>query len=193
MNFKIWSAWVITTGYAIIRYNVVGPVSWDNLPVYILNKGISFTSAVYLFYSSWNAFKGNKDKVAEWGRYAYYAVILHVLLSLAFYSPEYFAKMYGDEKMNIWGEMMILCGVLGAFVFYYIPKITHILTRLQTMHMVSGLLLALHVFFLGGRGWSNVPGWYGGLPPISLLSFLLAILAFVFYTLAMIHSSSESK
>jgi len=40
--------------------------------------------------------------------------------------------------------------------------------------MLFALLLgAAHVFFMGYEGWLAPSDWHGGLPPVSLVAFLL--------------------
>ena len=34
--------------YAIVRYNIAGDVPWRDLPIFVLNKGISLASLVLL-------------------------------------------------------------------------------------------------------------------------------------------------
>jgi hypothetical protein len=173
-----------TTAYSIIRYNICGPVSPENIPVFILNKSISFAATACLFPCSLNAFKANAEKVRQWGRASYYLALAHVLLSLPIYTPEYFAKLFNGRMMNIWGEMMILAGVLCFLAYWQIPKAFHILNRLHSLHLYASALLGAHVFFLGVRGWSDFGGWYGGMPPISMITFMLAALSFLYFSLA---------
>ena len=42
---------IISIGYAVLRYNVEGTVAWKNLPIFILNKGLSFAAIVLLTFS----------------------------------------------------------------------------------------------------------------------------------------------
>jgi hypothetical protein len=175
-----------TTAYSIIRYNICGSVSPDNIPVFILNKSISFAAAACLFLCSLNAAKANAENVREWGRMSYYLAIVHVLLSFPIFTPEYFEKLFDDSKMNIWGEMMILAGVLCFFIYYLIPKAVHLFNRLHLLHLYASTLLGAHILFLGYRGWSKFGAWQGGMPPISLLTFLLAAGSFIYFSLAKI-------
>ena len=40
--------------------------------------------------------------------------------------------------------------------------------------MLFALLLgAAHLFFMGYEGWIRPAGWHGGLPPVSLVAFVL--------------------
>jgi len=37
------------------------------------------------------------------------------------------------------------------------------------------LLGGVHVFFMGFRGWLEPSGWAGGMPPVSLVAFVLFV------------------
>ena len=105
-----------------------------------------------------------------------HASLVHILLSLVLLSSGYFAKFFSDGKMNLRGECMLLFGVLSAFLFMLsakkaAPRRTWLLT------LAGSLGLLLHLLFRGAPGWPNVAGWYGHMPPISLLGFLLAVAA----------------
>ena len=46
--------------------------------------------------------------------------------------------------------------------------------------MLFALLLgAAHLLFMGYEGWLNPGGWHGGLPPISLVAFLVFTVGYV--------------
>ena len=193
MTLKLSLVLVATIAYATIRYNYFGPVSVENIPVYILNKAIAFASAGYLLLAAWNAFKQCGEKVAYWGKISYYMVIVHVVLSVSIFNPLYFGKFfYENDKMNVWGEMLILTGALAMFTYYYIPKALGNLTHLKALHIFSAFFMALHAFFLGARGWLKPEGWHGGLPPITMLSFILAVSSFVLFSIAKHKKKAET-
>jgi hypothetical protein len=35
------------------------------------------------------------------------------------------------------------------------------------------VLTGVHLFFMGYKGWLNPGGWHGGMPPISLVAFIV--------------------
>ena len=39
---------ILSIGYAVLRYHIVGPVPWKDFPFFILNKGISLSAFVLL-------------------------------------------------------------------------------------------------------------------------------------------------
>jgi hypothetical protein len=47
--------------------------------------------------------------------------------------------------------------------------------------ILSCVFVAAHLVGMGILGWVNVGGWHGGLPPISLISFLFSIAGLVLF------------
>ena len=46
--------------------------------------------------------------------------------------------------------------------------------------MLYALLLgAFHLLFMGYQGWMNPAGWNGGLPPISLVAFIIFAIGYL--------------
>jgi uncharacterized membrane protein len=39
---------LLSIGYAVLRYHILGPVPWKDLPFFILNKGLSLAAFVLL-------------------------------------------------------------------------------------------------------------------------------------------------
>jgi hypothetical protein len=42
---------ILSIAYAILRYHIFGEVPWKDLPLYVLNKGISLSSLVLLTFN----------------------------------------------------------------------------------------------------------------------------------------------
>lgn len=179
---------VCTLLYTYIRYVVYGHVSTSNLPTYLLNKSISMTSVFCLMIAGICYAKNKIDKIKFWGSAALHSAYIHILLSLAILSRAYYPKFFDIEKMNLTGEITILLGVLSAYCFWLICHI-----RSDCMHKVlqifSCILIIGHLVAMGFNGWLNVSGWHGSLPPISLLSFVLAIISLVLFSKKQVKSS----
>jgi len=45
--------------------------------------------------------------------------------------------------------------------------------------LLSGLFGLAHLFFMGFKGWLNPSAWPGGLPPISLIGFVIFTIGYV--------------
>mgnify|MGYP001186380459 CR=1 FL=1 len=194
ISFIIVSAVSVTALiYSALRYNVFGGISWEQLPLYILNKAISFsgislltlglilnrksesgTKLIVKLYDSKNDFTG----------IGFLYIFIHILLSLILLNPLNYKKLYDSGGLfNPAGGISLAAGALtfAAFagMFFsngsdssYYSGIRVFLFSKPVKAAVSFLLLA-HLFFLGYQGWLTPDNWPGGMPPITLISFLI--------------------
>jgi DMSO/TMAO reductase YedYZ heme-binding membrane subunit len=185
---------LLFTLYAIVRYIVFKGVDPIHFPVYILNKVFSSAGLFFLALSytlgKINAKKHiDKKETTHWiknaGLLGFSLSAMHVFMTLMILNPSYYPKFYDGDMMNLTGELSLLMGVLSLF-FFTIPAITTIpfmqeavgLKRWQKRQRMGyfGLLTALlHVVVMGFAGWLKVSTWPGYLPPITLLSAVIAI------------------
>lgn len=170
-----------TTLYAIIRYIVFGHVSTNNLPIYVLNKSLSMTAVFCLMMAGICYAKKEINKVKFWGSTSLQSAYVHILLSLAILSKDYYPKFFAIEKMNLTGEITILFGVLAAYCYWLLRQIRSDGAH-RFLQIFSCVFITLHLVAMGFSGWLKVSGWYGGLPPISLLSFVLTIISLVLFS-----------
>lgn len=168
-------------GYAVVRYNVFGGVSADQLPVFVTNKAISVGSLVLLGVSRVVI---DKPRRKHLGLIGLALALLHVMLSLLVLQPTYLAKLYlADGKMQWFGELSMLTGAIATVLLLWLAYATT--TRplpdqrpgsslLPSVGRIVLALVAVHNLLLGASVWMNPAGWPGGLPPITLLSFVIA-------------------
>jgi DMSO/TMAO reductase YedYZ heme-binding membrane subunit len=189
--FGIWGACLL---YAILRYNVFRGVEWVHLPLYIVNKsfalaGLTFIATSYLTGKWIKVYTGDEKRRRSLAKFlgltGLYFVGLHVFASLAMLSPVYFEKFFlTTGKMNLTGELTILFGVLGLG-FLMFPAVTTLplmyealggvrWQRAQRMGYWTLAMAAAHTFTMGVAGWFDPSTWPGGMPPITMLGFLVA-------------------
>ncbi|MGI9290260.1 MAG: hypothetical protein ACR2QG_03165 [Gammaproteobacteria bacterium] len=182
--------------YAVLRYHIVGTVEWQHFPLFILNKATSMAAVLFV------ASAYLVGKVIHWhddDRYKRLVVIkfcgligffmagMHVLASLALLTPAYYAKYFNpDGTLNLEGELAIAAGVIGFFLLLgpsltTLPMMPKALggfrwKRNQRMGYTALGFVAVHLIALGIHGWLNPSGWNGGLPPISLIALVAALL-----------------
>ncbi len=181
MITKLLIVLLITTIYTIIRYVVFGNVDLIHLPIYLLNKSVSMAATIYILFASISYAKGRFKEVKYWGRISWYSVILHILFSFSILSSSYYPKFFGAEKMNLIGELTILFGAVATLTFWFLYTGKKTFKNVQLLQVLTGLLVAAHLVIMGFEGWLDVSKWYGGLPPISLLSFIAIFLSFLFF------------
>ena len=181
--------------YAIIRYHLAGDVAWAHFPLFIVNKATSL-AAVFFVASSYLV-----GKVIHWhdhdtalrlvvikfcGLVGFFLAGIHALLSLSLLSPAYYGKYFDpDGRLNLEGELALVVGVVALFMLMS-PAITTLpmmpkaiggrrWKRSQRLGYVALLLVVVHLVALGLEGWLAPAGWNGGLPPISLVAVVAAL------------------
>lgn len=172
----------LTLTYSILRYHVFGTVEWSQLPLYVLNKAVSWTGLTLLALAY---MRRDRSAAREFGVLGAFLAGGHVVMSLAMLSPAYYAKLFEGARLSGWGSGVVLAGVSAAMVLA-LPAIA----TLPGVHAALGearwlrwqragywtlALAAAHCALLGWKGWLTPGAWQGGLPPITLLGFLTAI------------------
>ncbi|MCM4151619.1 hypothetical protein DHD05_08460 [Arenibacter sp. N53] len=195
----IWAVFGISMGYAVLRYNVVGTVAWKDLPIFILNKGVSLAAIVLLVFSfsirpltnlRMTNFNLGLESRKVLGISGLLLTIFHVLLSFLIFNPQYYPKFFeGDNTLSVIGNFSLLSGLVSFMVlglyhwcFRNRSKGKEILIKIITSKkFLLGLLfmLGIHLFFMGYSTWLAPSKWQGGLPPISLISFVVVFFGFI--------------
>ena len=179
LNYIIISSVLMSLFYSVLRYNVFKDVSWTELPLYVFNKAISLASVIlFVLYQILR----KRLEIGQRNLLKDYAVVLaitHVVISIVILSPEYYEKFYSSYKLNLTGNLTILFGIV-AFIAMFVESSKYFFRRyvksrsiLKSIWIAFILFLILHVVIMGGYGWLSYENWPGGLPPITLLSFIL--------------------
>jgi len=172
---------IISFCYVLLRYVVFGSVSVAQIPVYLTNKSISLSAVIFLLIAAQRFKSNNRESGASWGKAALSTSLLHILLSLSIFSESYYDKLFSEAKLTWQGEMMILSGVMAIFLFIQSKRDTISEYRCRIFCLLASAAIGSHLFFMGYSGWFTPDTWYGGMPPVSLVSFLVCVLAVVHY------------
>lgn len=156
-----------------MRYNIFGNIPLTDIPAFIFNKSISFTVITILpffYYSSKNVQEANcKDYINALKAFT----LLHVLLSVSLLSQNYYTKLFLDGKLTLQGNISLFSGALAFVSAFYMKK---------TDNYIFYILVSVHLFFLGYKGWFEPDKWNGMMPPITLICFLI-LLSLIFVKL----------
>ena len=192
-----WFAVVFGTSlaYAVLRYHLVGDVAWRHFPLFILNKATSLAAVVFV------ACSYLVGKVIHWhdhdralrlvvikfcGLMGFFLAAAHVFFSLSLLTPAYYGKYFDAAgRLNLQGELAMAVGVIALF-FLLSPALTTLpmmpkalggwrWKRSQRAGYVALSLVLVHLVVLGLKGWLAPKGWHGGLPPISLVAAVVAL------------------
>jgi len=185
--------------YAIVRYHFTGDVEWRYFPLFILNKATSLAAVVFVACSyligkiiRWH----DHDKALRLvvikfcGLMGFFLAAIHAFFSVCLLRPSYFAKYFDEAgRLNLQGELGMSVGVVALF-FLMSPAITTLpmmpkalggwrWKRTQRVGYVALILVVVHLVVLGLKGWLAPKGWVAGLPPISLIAVVAALVPLV--------------
>jgi hypothetical protein len=179
MSKKLIIILLISLIYTIVRYIIFGNVSLIQIPVYLVNKSVAMASVSFMFFAALNYKRQKENQARFWGKASLHSTIMHILLSLAILSKDYYPKFFATQKMNLTGELTIMFGVIATCFFLMTSNDKTISIGPRLLQFFAVLFVLGHLLSMGLGGWLAVDEWNGGLPPISLISFILATINLV--------------
>jgi hypothetical protein len=158
--------------YAALRYVVFGDVPASDLPLFVANKAIAVASAALLALAAVQARRRSQPLGdVPHLRSATALAFLHVFATLALLRAPYDAKLLDATGRYSWaGSLALLAGAITAALLRparHAPRAA----------LALCVALIVHTAALGGASWWSPSGWPGGLPPLTLLSALIGLLA----------------
>ena len=185
---------LLSVSYAVFRYHVAGPVPWEDLTLFVLNKGLGL-AALFLLTLSFaiNPLRRLGVSIPTYlnsvkkdvGVAGLLLAVLHVLVSFLLWSPATYAQFFDcDGTVTFLAGLGMLSGVSAfALLYWYNSRFQTNLSRdskpsrivISRRFVFAAMSLgAAHSFFLGFSGWLSIDRWHGGMPPISLVAFIVA-------------------
>ncbi len=177
----LWSdrkliAWIagISALYATVRYNVFKGVPWSDWPHVIGNKILAITSLLLIATAIWRL-RHRRQPIRNLIGLGSALAVAHSLLSVALLDPIYFEKFYVGVKLSPPAGASLLVGSVGMALLLLGKGRPG-----SSAPHASGLDLGLIAFLSGGHaalpstaGWLYPLSWPGGMPPITLISFVV--------------------
>ncbi len=175
MLIRIAILLLITTIYALVRYTIYGPVSVVHIPIYLLNKSIALATVCCLLFVVVSLCKQAQQQVKFWGIASFHLASIHVVMSTTILSSDYFPAFFNNNQMNFMGELTVLFGILSGYALWFArhPKSTSV--QPKVFQCIASVFILGHLFSIGYSVWFNIGRWHGGLPPISLISFIIVM------------------
>lgn len=193
---------VVVTGsiaYAVVRYHIAGPVPWKDFPFFVLNKGISLAALTLLILNfglgpmhnlGVNISAGWLNARKAIGMTGFLLVLIHALISFLLFSPGTYAKFFASNgSLTLLAGLSMLGGVLAFVVLwaYNMSFQTHMRDEKAFIQFITSrsfllwamLLSAAHLFFMGYEGWLRPAEWHAGIPPISLIAFVIFVVGYI--------------
>lgn len=178
--------------YALIRYHerLFGTLPNDQIFTFITNKALSFSAIAMI------ALAVAARPLARWkpsffselqkdrrtiGLTGFGLAIIHSILSLTVLTPAYFDKHFNDAgRMTLAAELSMLAGAIALALLIWQSRLAPADDRddrrtLRRLGLGVLSLGAIHVAALGWNGWLDPSAWPGGMPPITLCSFAVAL------------------
>jgi len=174
---KIFVIFLLTSIYTFVRYVIFGGVDAIHIPVYLLNKSFSMAATIFIFLTILNYYKTNEENIKTFGKASLHFSFIHIMLSVSILSKAYYPKFFMSYKMNLIGVLVVLTGVLTAYLLKVSSDNTKKLIAPKSFFLLINLFLGAHLFIMGFKGWLTIGKWHGSLPPISLVSFLFIIIS----------------
>lgn len=168
--------------YALVRHSALLEAGLEHIYVYIANKALAISGLTYLATAFLLRYflKNDPQTAAKYfGNTSFYALLVHGLMSFRMLSPEYFQNLYAGSEMNIYGELTWIFGViaLSILTIYFMAKQGSGKFKIpSSVKYVLLFIVFLHVTSHGIKDWFS-PAVWNRMPPISLLSAIIAIVA----------------
>jgi hypothetical protein len=188
MRAYVYGGLVLLVGlaYAVVRYIVFGGVGVGQLPLYVANKAVAFAGLALIVtavgarpLSAWLPGCGwllNERRSV--GMLGFGLSAVHTVMSLMLLNPGYFGKFYdaGTGQMHPAAEVSMLAGVVALALLVVQSRAGEGSRRSSLRWLGVGVLAMslVHLGFMGWPGWWTSGKWPGGLPPITLLSAVVA-------------------
>jgi len=174
---------LVCIAYSIIRYVAFAPQNVTNLPVMIVNKGVSMAAAfcfAIAFCQQWRRKRGKTsgNEPAVWFRAGVFGAIVHIPMSVVILEPAYFQEFFQKsidgkpQRMSFAGEAVFLFGALSIAGIYLLHRQGwNNLSRWKLSLATTGVLFG-HVLTMGICRGLNINKSHAYLPPMWLLSLI---------------------
>jgi hypothetical protein len=185
--------------YSAVRYVVFAPKNLGNLPVFVVNKGVSMAAALAFsiaFITLWQRARrerlgqstNNTIEPVAWFRAGVFGTIWHIPMSLAILEPTYFKEFFLSAeqggRLNLNGEFVFMFGGLAAGSVYLLTRQTWSGIHRWWLSVAMMSVLLGHVAFMGSARGLNINASHAYLPPMWLLSLIGIALGLVFLLLS---------
>lgn len=181
--------YVLCMIYSAVRYVVFTPQNLQNLPVFVLNKGISMGAAFCFALAFWHQWRKRRGAVgghdpSAWFRAGVFGAVAHIPMSLVILRPGYFKEFFAGDRLSLNGEAVFLFGALSAGGIYLLTRTTWTSLQRWWLSLAFTAVLFSHTLFMGIARGLNINRSHAYLPPMWLLSLIGIALGLVFLLLS---------
>lgn len=171
----ILALYVVSVVYAMIRYVAFAPKNLENLPVFIVNKGISMAAAICFaigFFCQLRQLRGaaNAGDPSAWFRAGVFGAVMHIPMSLAILRPAYFKEFFKGDRLSFAGEMVFFFGGLTAACIFLLLRTGWTAMARWWLSLACMTALLVHVCAMGYCRGLNINKTHAYMPPMWALS-----------------------
>lgn len=176
---KIVLLYAVAIAYSAVRYILFTPQNLANLPVFVVNKGVSMAAAFCFVLAFWKqlcrergAMRGTEPAV--WFRAGMFGAIWHVPMSLTILRPSYFPEFFADSsgRMSFSGEVVFMFGSLSAGGIYLLSRSQWTASQRWWLSVATIAAIFGHTLCMGFARGLNITQRHAYLPPMWLLSVI---------------------
>lgn len=186
---RIGGLYAVAFAYSAVRYVAFAPKNLENLPVFIVNKGVSMAAALSFalgFLAQLRLVRGGTAKVSpgDWFRAGVFGAIWHIPMSLAILEPSYFKEFFRPieapadgmpaiaPRLSFEGELVFMFGGLAAALVFLLLRTQWTAATRRLISIAAMLALFAHVLAMGWSRGLNINAKHAYLPPMWLLSVI---------------------
>lgn len=176
---QIVMLFVCSIAYSIVRYVLFTPQNLQNLPVFVVNKGVSMAAALCFTIAFWQQWRAQRGAISLttaplWFRAGIFGSIWHIPMSLSILRPSYFKEFFAADggRMSLNGEAVFMFGALTAGGVYLLSRQQWTLIQRWRLSLAVMMTLFGHTLCMGIARGLNINASHGYLPPMWLLSVI---------------------
>lgn len=176
-------AWVVglSTAYATVRYNGFKGVPWSDWPHFIGNKILALSALALIAIAVLRLTVARPLPIRRLMATGSAMALIHTLLSFGLFQPAYFDKFFVGAKLSVAGGVSLLAAAIAMGWLNWGKGQPGSSASANSAPLLAGIafLSGVHAGLPSVSSWLQPRTWPGGLPPITLISFILGIVAAV--------------
>ncbi|MBM4152985.1 MAG: hypothetical protein FJ220_05645 [Kiritimatiellaceae bacterium] len=179
---SVWISFIAAVVYATVRYNICKGIPWCEWPTYILNKALALSALILLVVYLYRLSRGSRDVNDKTLHMAGLFASMHVFLSLILLATGHYEKFLSAGKLTCLAGWSLLLGTVVTVFMRAVPRTKDGQSPRRELQVLAFLtfLVGLHAMLPQYMGWFTPSKWPGFLPPITLISFALGLIALWF-------------
>lgn len=177
-HFVALAVVVASSAYATLRYNLFKGVPWSEWPGYVANKVLAVAGLLLLALAAWRKLRGGAGSSSVVMSWAGTLILAHVVLTIGLFTPVHYDRLFSNGRLAAIGGWSLLTGAVALGLLELGARRAPTWSRPAGLAAMAALLglSAIHTAAPGLKGWLDVSAWPGGLPPLTMLASVPAVI-----------------